>query len=171
MEKTCFQEWGRQRDWQNGGLAVLPLLLLSLSSVAGLLPRWTSAALLLSEFYHNHTSTHKQPVLSLPGFATHAPTPLLPFALTSTKGSREEWVSGMLISIARGGAAVAYTQTKINGNVCARQGLTSSKWFTIHGRREINHMCQQALSFTCFLQAGCHNQQNISHSTDSLGKF
>lgn len=50
------RETERLAEWL-AVLLLLLLLLLSLSSVAGLLPRWTSAVLLVSEFYHNHTST------------------------------------------------------------------------------------------------------------------
>lgn len=50
------RETERLAEWL-AMLLLLLLLLLSLSSVAGLLPRWTSAVLLVSEFYHNHTST------------------------------------------------------------------------------------------------------------------
>lgn len=52
-----------ETSWLAEWLAVALLLLLSLSSVTFLLPKWTSVVLLVSEFYHNHTSTHK-PVFS-----------------------------------------------------------------------------------------------------------
>jgi len=49
------------------------------------------------------------------------------------------------------GAAVTRTQTKIDGNVYARQGLSYNR-----GYRERNHMCQQPQHF---LKTGFHNQQ------------
>lgn len=52
-----------ETSWLAEWLAVALLLLLSLSSVTFLLPKWTSVVLLVSEFYHNHTATHK-PVFS-----------------------------------------------------------------------------------------------------------
>lgn len=153
-------------------LLLLLRLLFSLSSDADLLPKmneWCAPGFRILSQPHTHTHTHAhKPVFSL-CLASQPPHPDTISAIHTYINRRQP--GGMLISIAARGAAVTCTQTKINGNLYTREGLTKWKWFTAHGHREINHMCQQDLSFTCFLCAGCHNQQNISHSTDSLGKF